>query len=564
MAYVTPLARRPPAPQMDFSVLFARFFARLIWLIRSQPDSVDDQKGALRMLVMSAKDGAVVLRADGPRLTANGTPLPEILTGIQAVASALSGPVSYSLSIDKGASPADILGLARVIASDSPDPLMQRVTQLALKTVRMEAVGEVAEPARARETAQLTTEMIAEIEADKARTAEIEAEKERAAAKTDEASPVASDRMAETAIETAAETPPTVAPPIAAPTAPPAQPPAAPPAETPRIGATGDETLDMLFARLAATMDPKAAAAVLDEITTRIIVHSRQGNVRLALLGASVLVQREQAITDTDTRRPYLVATRRIFQPQVLRLVMPALRRDGEREMLRGVLQHAGEEGASVVFEESQRARTLSERRDLIDVLRAMPATVPMAVKRLDDARWFVVRAAIDLLGELLTAEGERAVADMLKHSDERVRRAATAAVARYDTPFAIDALYRALADPTAGVRLQAVHGLATRRGNAKAAMVVVSAIDEEPEVEVQLAEIAALGRFATSEAVQKLARAAEPDGRLFGRKNPAYRVAAIRALAEARTPTAMSTLQALLADREKDVREAAAAAIAR
>jgi len=78
-------------------------------------------------------------------------------------------------------------------------------------------------------------------------------------------------------------------------------------------------------------------------------------------------------------------------------------------------------------------------------------------------------------------------------------------------------------------------------------------------KVEVQLAEIAALGRFATTDAVSKLARAAEPDGRLFRKKNAAYRVAAVQALAEARTGAAMSALNALQNDRDKEVRDAAA-----
>src|SRR5262245_57079616 len=89
VAYLIRRGIAPLAPTMDFSVLFARHFARLIWLIRTQPDSVDDQKGALRALVTVAKEGAVALRAEEGRLTANGTPLPEILTGIKDVATGL-------------------------------------------------------------------------------------------------------------------------------------------------------------------------------------------------------------------------------------------------------------------------------------------------------------------------------------------------------------------------------------------------------------------------------------------------------------------------------------------
>ena len=387
--------------------------------------------------------------------------------------------------------------------------------QLAPRSVKMEAVTEEAAPARARATAQLSTELIAEIEADKAHAAEIEAAAAAAAAGV-----------------------PAVEPPV--------------------VGITGEATLDLLFGKLAATEDAKGATLLLEELASRIEVHAREGKIVLVLRAIEALLEREAAIADPDLRRAYVVTQRRVFRPQVLRVVMPASQREHEfRGMLTHVLDRAAEDGAIVVFEEIQRSRTLAERAELVALLKGLPAALPVLLKLLSDPRWFVVRTAVELVGDIGTTEAERAIADAFKHSDERVHRTAAATISRFETSFTVDALYRALADPSAQVRLQAVHGLAARRGDSKAASVVVNAIDDEPEVEVQLAEIAALGRFATSDAVGKLARAAEPDGRLFRRKNPAYRVAAVQALAEARTPAAMATLQNLLNDRDREVRDA-------
>jgi HEAT repeat protein len=76
----------------------------------------------------------------------------------------------------------------------------------------------------------------------------------------------------------------------------------------------------------------------------------------------------------------------------------------------------------------------------------------------------------------------------------------------------------------------------------------------------VQYAILAALGRVATPEAVQKLSRAAEAASGLFAsRKNVGLRVAAIFALGDARTPGALTTLQSLSHDKDKDVKEAVA-----
>jgi HEAT repeat protein len=497
---------------MDFATTFARHLARLVWLIRTQPEAVDEQKGALRAIVTIAKDGEVVLRADESRLLANGTPLPDVLSGVKEVAAALSGAVAYALTFDKSAAPADILAIARLMATESPDPMVRRVAQLAPKTARMEAVGEQTEPARARATAQLTAELVAEIEADKARAA-------------------AADAVA-------------------------AEP------STPSIpqGRMGNEFLDSLFDRLNAPPNQKALSATLEDIVVRVEVHSRLGDLALVTRAMVALFDRESAFPEGDPRRAYVVALRRLFRPQVLRVLMPLLHREPEHaSALRRILERAGEEGPLVVFEEILRARTRAERAEFIDLIRSLPATVSTLQRLLNDGRWHVVRSAVELLGEIAAPETDRIVADMLKHPDDRVRRAVTAAIARFDTPFAVDALYRALSDQSAQVRLQAVDGLAARKTNARAAAVVAEAIDAEPEVEVQLAEIAALGRFATSEAVTKLTRAAEPDGRLFGKKNALYRVAAVRALAEARTPAAMAALQSLTSDRDKEVRDAVA-----
>lgn len=501
---------------MDFAVTFARHFARLVWLIRSAPASVDDQKGALRAIVTVVKEGAVTLRPEGGRLLANGTPLPDILTGVKEVTGALGGTVAYSLTFDQGASPGDILGIARFIATDSPDPLVSRVAHLAPKTARMDSVADDATPARARETATLTAELVAEIEADK----------ERAAAAA------------------------------AAAAAPPVE-------EAPIKGVTGDATIDRLLWRLSHLQDPKAAGPILEELAGRVDVFAREGNLSLVVRAINAMVERERPLSDQDMRRVYVVALRRVFRPQVLRIVVPGARHDPAlREMLVRILERAGEDGALVVFEEVLRAPTVVDHDDLVTLLRSLSSSLATLLRLLGDPNRFIVRAAVDLLGEIGAPETERAIADLLRHADDRVRRSAAAAISRFDTPFAVDALYRALSDSTAAVRLQAVHGLTARKGNPKVASIVVGAIDSEPEVEVQLAQIAALGRFGTPDSVAKLSRAAADDGRIFRRKNAAYRVAAVQALAETRTAAALSALRALANDREKDVRDAAARAI--
>ena len=110
--------------------------------------------------------------------------------------------------------------------------------------------------------------------------------------------------------------------------------------------------------------------------------------------------------------------------------------------------------------------------------------------------------------------------------------------------------------DPSALVRVQAAGGLSRRKG-ARSATTLTRALENEADPEVQLAVIVALGRIATADAVSRLISAAEPDGRLFKKKPVVFRVAAVHALGEVRTPAARAVLQSLAMDKEREVREA-------
>ena len=61
------------------------------------------------------------------------------------------------------------------------------------------------------------------------------------------------------------------------------------------------------------------------------------------------------------------------------------------------------------------------------------------------------------------------------------------------------------------------------------------------------------------AEAVERLVRAAEPERGFFKKKSTAFRVAAVQALAEAKSAGAQAALRALASDKEKEVRDTVA-----
>jgi HEAT repeat protein len=315
-----------------------------------------------------------------------------------------------------------------------------------------------------------------------------------------------------------------------------------------------------LLTRLTEQLTTRAAHQVLDELTFLAEQATREGRTPDVAAIISALLDREAGVADPDVRRVFLVTIRRLTKATILRpiaallVTQPATAARTER-----ILQRVGQDGVDSVVDQYHSSRSVSQRKVYRHVLFGLTHAREALVQMLADGRWYVVRQAAEFLGDMGAEEAERPLADLLRHPDERVRRAVTRALSRIESSFTLDAVARALGDPSPSVRLEAVAGLASRRGG-RAGSMLARAIDSEGEQEVQYAIIGALGRVATPESVQKLTRAAEAASGLFAsRKNIGLRVAAVHALGEARTPGALTALHALVNDKDKDVKEAVA-----
>src|SRR5213075_2969822 len=104
---------------MDYSATFARHLARLASLLLHDASNVDEQKVTLRALVALSRNGLVTLDEESLALRANGETVPGALTGVHDVASQMSAHSIRQIAIREGSSAADLLGLARIIASSA-------------------------------------------------------------------------------------------------------------------------------------------------------------------------------------------------------------------------------------------------------------------------------------------------------------------------------------------------------------------------------------------------------------------------------------------------------------
>ena len=519
-----------PADAMDYSVTFARHFARLVWLLIHEPGNVDEQKAALRALVTVSKDGRVTLAANGQELTANAQILSAAHAGVGDVVDQMTSHGLQTLEIDPGGVPGDLLGVARILAGtpamgDGGAAADAKRVALGAKTVRF-----TLRPRPSQEKA------LPDLEFGEVLEDPLETARQRATPRAASQTPTSTAAVSEAGgmfEQFAAARAPT-------------------------------STHEELLKRLDDTMAPAAATRLLDDLVTLTEGAARDGKPALVALIFSRIVKREPFVQEFEVKRAFVMAVRRLAKPMVLRAVAMQLPRAPEtRADSMAVLVRTGEDGADALVEQLAAAAGLHDRRVYFDALLELQAGIPTLIHMLGDARWFVARNAAELLGEMQAKEAEQPLMGLLKHDDDRVRRSATGALMKLGTPRALQAIQDALKDSAPQMRMQAAAALAARK-DVRTAATLLRALDDERDDEVQAAFMYALGKLATVDAVQRLVRMAEPERGLFKKKPSALRVAAVQGLSEARTPEAMEMLRTLQGDKDSDVSESARFALGR
>jgi len=336
-----------------------------------------------------------------------------------------------------------------------------------------------------------------------------------------------------------------------------------------------------MFEQFAASRSPTAAPAellaqldqatganlltrVLDDLVSVAEAAARDARPALVCEILCRVTRREPQIHEFESKRAFVMALRRLARPQLLRVITQELPHAADRRnAFIAVLVRAGEDGADAIIEQIAAISGQNERRVYFDALLQLQAGIPTLIHMLGDARWFVARNAAEVLGEMGAREAEPQLTELLRHHDDRVRRAATGALMRLGTTRAMNAIQEALKDGAPAMRMQAAAALVARK-DVKTAAALVRALEDEKDDEVQAAFLLALGKLATPDAVQRLLKAAEAERGLFKKKSTAFRVAAVQGLGEAHTPEALEALKGLVSDKDDDVAASAKVALQR
>jgi len=516
---------------MDHAPTFARHFARLVWQLLTESDDYDLQLASLQLLVGASRAGAVTIGVTGQTLLANGAPLGDGGPEGEDLVAQLIGHSIHQIAFDQPSSPADVLLVARMlatppIAGDGGRSLVTRLDALEARTVHVSLISVEAPQVRTSTPPAIGTDVIPDIA--------VFAPPALAGTGNGATNGHAPEADVGTTIATTARL-----------------------NEMFGIFTTAqvDGSSAAVFQHLDAVTAPRDAARELDallKVVAEASARARHDVVADILYG---LVVRETALQDEAIRRQYGVALRRIAVPPILRSVTALLPRHRDRhEEYMTVIARCEEAGAEALAESLIAAPTIGDRRVYYDALIRLRTGVRTLIHMLGDSRWYVVRNAAELLGELKVVEAEVELMRLLEHADDRIRAAAANALARIGSARRgrVSRATPAASDTGNG------DGHAPTNGQ-RSVNSIIKALERESDSRVQVTLVAALGQLGTAQAVDKLVEIARTERGLLARQRPTpLRVAAVHAIGQAKSPNAQPALQALLRDKSPAIRGAA------
>ena len=516
---------------MDYSITFARHFARLVFLLLHDPLNTDEQKVALRALVTIATEGFIMLGARAAQLTANGTSLPHALPGITDLVDRMTVHAIRSIDVDRNAAPADVLLIARQLAAAPAASAPVPGSSVRFTRVNTTPAAPImAQAPRIKPTNDPFDfgDLLGDPRGEGIRS-------ETAAGSPSSSS--ASDG-GEYRVDTMFDQ------------------------FTAARASTESHTA--MLARMEAETAPARVIELLDQLAVRADELLREQAMAGAIEILEHIVRRERDAREFEVKRAFVLTMKRLTKPALLKAVVVDLARSSEsRAQGIAMLARAGEDGADALIEQLAVEEGRKERRVYFDALVELQAGVPTLVHMLGDPQWFVARNAATLLGEMKARDAEQPLAALLHHDDERVRHAATVALMRLGTARSLPTIQDGLKDGAPQIRMFAAAALAGRTESIVTTL-LLDALDDERDEQVAGSFLAALGRLATADAVTRLITTAEPDKGLFRKKPVTLRIAAVQALAACSSAPAVAALRVLQGDRDEGVRAAAVDALGR
>lgn len=325
------------------------------------------------------------------------------------------------------------------------------------------------------------------------------------------------------------------------------------------------------FARFSAARSDDAIVAAVEALAEVLDDAQRRGDASAIESIARACMTRLQTTGESSGRLALESLLRRLHRAPVLDLLALQLPHSADRASLLQLFARAGDAGVDVLVHHLMTTDDSRGRRAYFDGIIAMDAGSRALFDALRDGRWFVVRNAAALLGEMGAEHADEELIALLRHDDARLRVAAARALMRLRTVKSLHALHATIDDANPELRRlsAAAFGLAGAMvggGVRSPAARLAAALEVESDHDVALEMLAALGRLGTADAVQRLIRIAMPattdtNGAPIGETRPAWiRIASLEALVKARGSQMHALTEELARDADPEVAAAAAA----
>lgn len=566
--------------------IFAVSFGRSLVLTRSGAP-VEERKTALSAVYALTSNASAMMRVYQDMLTVDDVGIPDALPYVTGIIDRMRDHGVAEVAIGKGASPVELLALIRGLASDPrADGGIQRI-KMRLRDARSTAIMVIplqsadgddvhrnrgvtqAFEAEAIERAAAASEVVeipAEAPAPEPPAPEFELPAMMNALDLS-LKRISGERDSWSEVPRPVPPPPPAVPrstgsgvaPLDGLTSPGTRAPAPlSPGDLPTLGLPVGPARKSLAASLAEVAREPYGAGILDALTELFlgIQESLDGNqVEPAVHAMAAMIAWEPEAPAGSPRNSYRIVLQRLLTREHLEQVAPLVSDPRLGPEAIKLMQRGGAEAAVVLLARLAAADELRERRALVTALRGIPEGLDQVVHMLDHPQWFVVRNVAEAMGVQRVEEAVPSLIKCLGHDDARVRRAAALALAKIGTTATVEPLRRVLKDGDKEMRALVASSIGGHTSRALA-MPLVAFAEQEQDADVLREYYRALGRIGTPEAVQALAVAAEPGGRLIGRRPTASRVAAVDGLRISGGAAAVAALQALARDGDKTVRE--------
>lgn len=235
--------------------------------------------------------------------------------------------------------------------------------------------------------------------------------------------------------------------------------------------------------------------------------------------------------------------------------MLGAAREEDRRAELMLVCQRVGHEMALAVADALSDTTDRFARRTFLECMVSMDQIGMEVVEEMaEDGRWFVVRNALAILGEVGGDRAVELIIATLAHTDARVRREALLALAKVGGEDAGMLVYGMLEDSDPEVRRAAAMAAGALKVE-RALRPLLGILEDEDDADVLVGILRALGQLGDPGAVQAIEKRAV--GSFFSRPSPEVRIAAYGALHNIGTPHAKKLLQDAVDDKDTEVRNA-------